>query len=78
MTASLEALSGPAVAVKALPAGLGAINSSDIDAAVSMGARIVAFNVRTANAAVDSRAKQQGIQVLRGDVIYRLIQEVCC
>ena len=71
----MEALSGETVVVKAVQAGLGPVSTSDIDTAVSMGARIVAFNVKGSVAAVDSQAKRRSVPVLRHNVIYHILQE---
>lgn len=75
VAASLEALSSQAVTVKAVQAGLGAVCMSDIDMAVSMGAKVVAFNVKASNSAVNSQAKQRDVRVLRHNIIYHLLQE---
>ena len=77
IAASLEALSSEIVSVKAIQAGLGAITTSDVDNAISMGAKIVGFNVKPANGAVDSQAKQKDIQIVKHNIIYHLLQEVC-
>ena len=74
--ASLEGMGSSLVGVKAVPAGLGPVSMADIDMAVGMEGTILSFNVRNSNAAVLSQAKQRGVNILRNNVIYHMIQEV--
>lgn len=74
--ASLEALSSDIVNVKVIQGGLGPITTSDISQAVTLGAKVVGFHAKNANAAVEQQAKQNKVQIMRHDVIYHMLQEV--
>ncbi len=77
MRDSVQALASEMVGVKVTHVGVGPITAFDVDVAASIGACIVAFNVKMADAATDALAKRKAVDVMQHRVIYRLLEEVC-
>ncbi|MGB0453768.1 MAG: translation initiation factor IF-2, partial [Bacteriovoracaceae bacterium] len=72
---SLMALSNSEVTVKVIGGGVGAINDSDVNLAISSSAIIIGFNMRPNNTA-RRLAEDKGIEVKTYSVIYELINDV--
>ncbi|MDR2611005.1 MAG: translation initiation factor IF-2 [Clostridiales Family XIII bacterium] len=75
LTASLEKLSNDEVKVRIIHRGVGAITESDVMLASTSNAIIIGFNVRP-NAAVTSRAENDGVEIRTYRVIYDAIGDV--
>lgn len=73
---AVQALSSEAVGVKVIAMGVGPVSAFDVMEASAVGADIIAFNVRTAGAEVDTAIKQAHVDVLTHRVIYSLLDEV--
>ena len=56
--------------------GVGPVSAFDVKEASAVGADIIAFNVRTAGAEVDSMLKASGVNIMTHRVIYSLLDEV--
>lgn len=63
------------VAVNVVSSGVGGLNESDVDLAITAGAVIMGFNVR-ADVAARRRAEAEGIEIRYYSVIYNLLDEV--
>lgn len=63
------------VAVKIISSGVGGLNESDINLAVSTDAVVLGFNVR-AEATARRRAEEEGIEIRYYSVIYNLLDEI--
>eukprot|EP00884_Botryococcus_braunii_P019038 jgi/Botrbrau1/5818/Bobra.0366s0004.1 len=72
---ALQSLSGGAVRINVASMGVGPVTVADVEAASAKGARILAFNVKTAHAAVDATAKQRSVEIVTERVIYRLLEQ---
>lgn len=79
---SIEALRGelekfdhPEVRIKILHAVVGGVNESDVTLAASSGAIIVAFHV-VAEDRAQALADQEGVQIRRYDIIYKLTDDI--
>ena len=64
------------VGVKVVFTGAGQITEGDIQLAGAINAPILGFNVREPNKSLQSLAKSKGVQIIRQNVIYRLLDEV--
>lgn len=73
---SVQLLASDMVGVKVIHVGVGPVTAFDVDMASSVGACIVAFNVKTADATTDALAKSKAVDVMQHRVIYRLLEEV--
>ncbi len=72
---TLEKLNNEKVHVKVVHSAVGGINESDVNLARSVGAMIVAFNVR-ANGPAKDLAKAHGIEIRYYSVIYNILDDV--
>ena len=70
---SLEAVKG--VKVNIIRAGVGAVTESDVVLASASKAIIIAFNVRSNNATLDT-AKEYGIEIKYYDIIYKVAEDM--
>jgi len=75
ISASLHELSTEEVEVSIVGSGVGGINESDINLAMTSGAVIVGFNVRADNAARELSQKEN-LEIRYYSVIYELIEDV--
>jgi len=75
LTASLNDLSTEEVVVQIVSSGVGGINESDINLALTSGAAIVGFNVRADNAA-RKLCQEESVELRYYSVIYDLIDDV--
>ena len=73
---AVQALSSETIGVKVVAMGVGPISAGDVMQAQAMGAGIIAFNVKTAGADVDSAIKQNNVSMMSHRVIYSLLDEV--
>ncbi|KAL6778548.1 MIF2 [Auxenochlorella protothecoides x Auxenochlorella symbiontica] len=73
---ALAALSCRELELRVVHAGVGPVSASDVQLAVPLRARVVAFGVRTAGAAVDAELRRHGLTLHRHDVIYKLLEEL--
>ncbi len=73
---AVQALSSETIGVKVVAMGVGPVSAGDAMQAQAMGASIIAFNVKTAGADVDSVIKQSNISMMSHRVIYSLLDEV--
>ena len=64
------------VGVKVVFTGAGQITEGDVQLAGAINAPILGFNVREPNKSLQSLAKSKGVQIVRQNVIYRLLDEV--
>ena len=64
------------VGVKVVFTGAGQITEGDVQLAGAINAHILGFNVREPNKSLQSLAKSKGVQIVRQNVIYRLLDEV--
>ncbi len=76
MRDAVQALSSETIGVKVVAMGVGPISAGDVMQAQAMGAGIIAFNVKTAGADVDSAIKQNNVSMMSHRVIYSLLDEV--
>jgi len=72
---ALNKLSTDEVKVKLVATGVGGINESDVNLAVTSGASIFGFNVR-ADAAARRSAEEQGIEIRYYSIIYEILDDV--
>ncbi|MCD6055620.1 MAG: infB [Gammaproteobacteria bacterium] len=72
---ALEKLSNDEVQVKMLGGGVGGINESDINLAITASAIIIGFNVR-ADAVAKRLAEQEGVDIRYYSVIYNIIDDI--
>lgn len=72
--ASLVKLDHDEVAVNIISKGLGSINETDVERAVSSGAWLIGFHVKP-SAAASVLAKDKGIEIAQYDIIYKLIED---
>lgn len=70
------ALADDVVGVRLISQDVGPVTTTDVDTAAAVGASILAFNVKYANAAVEGIAKLKGVPVMQQDIIYRLLEQV--
>ena len=75
ISASLHELSTDEVEVNIVASGVGGINESDINLAMTSGAVIIGFNVRADNAARELSQKEN-LEIRYYSVIYELIEDV--
>jgi translation initiation factor IF-2 len=75
LSGTLQALSTKELKLKLIHAGIGSVNTSDIDLAIASKAVIICFNVGS-EARAGVIAEDKGIQIRRYDVIYTLLEEV--
>jgi len=73
--ASLAAIQSDEVAVNVVASGVGGLNDSDINLALTAGAVIMGFNVR-AEASARKLAEQEGVDIRYYSVIYNLLDDV--
>ena len=71
------ALADEVVGIRLVSQEVGPVTTTDIDTAHAVGASILAFNVKFANAAVEGIAKLKGVPVVQQNIIYRLLEQVC-
>lgn len=71
------ALAGDVVGIRLVSQEVGPVTTTDIDTAAAVGASILAFNVKYANAAVEGIAKLREVPVVQQNIIYRLLEQVC-
>ena len=64
------------VGVKVVFTGAGQITEGDVQLASAINAPILGFNVREPNKSLQGLAKSKGVQIIRQNVIYRLLDEV--
>lgn len=69
-------LADEVVGVRLVSQEVGPVTTTDIDTAAAVGAAILAFNVKYANAAVEGIAKLKGVPVVQQNIIYRLLDQV--
>ncbi len=72
---ALTKLSTDEVKVKLVASGVGGINESDVNLAVTSGASIIGFNVR-ADAAARRAAEEQGVEIRYYSIIYEMLDDV--
>lgn len=72
---SIENLGGDKTQVNIIRAGVGLVNESDIEMAIAGKAIIISFRMGIDRAA-ETLARQNGIEILKYDVIYRLIDDL--
>jgi len=72
---ALEELSTDEVRVKVVSSGVGGINNTDINLAVTSGALVLGFNVR-ADAVARRTADNEGVRIEYYSIIYNLIDDV--
>jgi len=72
---SLGAIQSDEVAVNVVASGVGGLNESDINLALTAGAVIMGFNVR-AEASARKLAEQEGVDIRYYSVIYNLLDDV--
>lgn len=79
---AVMAMADDVVGVRLVSQEVGPVTTTDIDTAFAVGASILAFNVKFANAAVEGIAKLKGVPVVQQNIIYRLLEQVysltCC
>ena len=75
LSQTLKSLSTKELKLNLIHAGVGSVNSSDVDLAVASDAVIICFNAGAETRAA-AQAEDQGIQIRRHEVIYALIEEV--
>ena len=63
------------VGVNVVSSGVGGLNESDIDLAITAGAVVIGFNVR-ADAAARRRAESEGVEIRYYSIIYNLLDEI--
>ncbi len=73
---AVQALSSETIGVKVVAMGVGPVSASDVLQANAVGADIIAFNVKTAGADVDTAIKKAGVEMMSHRVIYSLLDEV--
>jgi translation initiation factor IF-2 len=73
---SVVALGTGKVGVKVVYTGAGQITEGDVQLAGAINAPILGFNVREPNKTLLALAKSRGVQIIRQNVIYRLLDEV--
>ena len=73
---AVQALSSDTIGVKVVAMGVGPVSAYDVMQANAVGADIIAFNVKTAGADVDTALKQADVNVMSHRVIYSLLDEV--
>ncbi|KAK2078152.1 hypothetical protein QBZ16_004020 [Prototheca wickerhamii] len=73
---ALAALSCRELELRVVHAGVGPVTASDVQLAVPLGARIVAFGVRAGGAEVEAAIKRHGLSLHRHAVIYKLLEEL--
>ena len=71
------ALADDVVGIRLVSQEVGPVTTTDIDTAAAVGASILAFNVKYANAAVEGIAKLREVPVVQQNIIYRLLEQVC-
>ena len=76
LKASVEALSDDEVSVNVVATDVGPITVADIDTARITNSKILAFNVKSAVAAVDAQAKHSAVQICQQKVIYHMLEQV--
>jgi len=76
MSDALEALALDGVRVEVASAAVGPVTLSDIQHAAAIGARVLAFGVRTGGPPVEREAKRLSVPVAGERVIYRLLDSV--
>ena len=69
LTASLKKLKGKKAALKIIHAAVGGITESDVLLAAAMGGIVLGFNVRP-DAKAAAKAKEKGVKIQTGSVIY--------
>ena len=69
LTGSLEKLKGEKAALKIIHAAVGGITESDVLLAAAMGGIVLGFNVRP-DAKAAAKAKEKGVKIQTGSVIY--------
>ncbi|HFB55433.1 MAG TPA: translation initiation factor IF-2, partial [Hellea balneolensis] len=72
---SVEALGNEDVKANVISGAVGGINESDIQLAKSVGAPIIAFNVR-ANRQAKALAEQEGVEIRYYSIIYEVLDDV--
>ncbi len=72
---ALLKLSTDEVKVKLIASGVGGINESDVNLALTSGASIIGFNVR-ADASARRLAEEQGVEIRYYSIIYEVIDDV--
>ncbi|RUM80865.1 MAG: translation initiation factor IF-2 [Candidatus Thioglobus sp.] len=75
LVGALEELSTDEVRVKVVSSGVGGINNTDINLAVTSGALVLGFNVR-ADAVARRTADNEGVRIEYYSIIYNLIDDV--
>eukprot|EP00877_Chromochloris_zofingiensis_P011704 jgi/Chrzof1/6788/Cz19g09140.t1 len=70
------ALSGPHAAVKVVYGGVGPVTASDVNLALTTGAKLVAFNLSAPAPEVDGQLKLHRLQLMNHKVIYHLLDEI--
>lgn len=63
------------VGVNVISSGVGGLNESDIDLAITAGAVVIGFNVR-ADTAARRRAENEGVEIRYYSIIYNLLDEI--
>lgn len=63
------------VGVNVVSSGVGGLNESDIDLAITAGAVVIGFNVR-ADATARRRAESEGVEIRYYSIIYNLLDEI--
>lgn len=63
------------VGVNVISSGVGGLNESDIDLAITAGAVVIGFNVR-ADTAARRRAENEGVEIRYYSIIYNLLNEI--
>lgn len=75
ITTSLESLSGDNIKIKILHQGIGDINESDINMAITGKALILGFKVKVSDI-VKKHAEEKGVKISLYDIIYNLLDDV--
>lgn len=72
---AMRALSADDATVEVISCGIGPVTVGDVRAAAAVDARIVAYGVSPGGGEVKALAKQEGVEIFRHAVIYRLLEE---
>jgi translation initiation factor IF-2 len=75
VSASLENISHPEIAVKVVEKAIGVINEGDVAFSKNTNATIVGFNVNVSPSAKEL-AKENNVKILRHNIIYHLTEEI--